>query len=53
MSVFLVIAYLFSKSPVFRPLTGETLRARHKVLLYFVFSGFSILGTIADSVCSG
>ncbi len=45
MSVFLVIAYLFSKSPAFRPLTGETLRARHKVLLYFVFSGFSILGT--------
>jgi two-component system, LytTR family, sensor kinase len=45
MSVFLVIAYLFSKSPAFRPLTGESLRARHKVLLYFVFSGFSILGT--------
>jgi two-component system LytT family sensor kinase len=45
MSVFLVIAYLFSKSPAFRPLTGETLRARHKLLLYFIFSGFSILGT--------
>jgi len=45
MSVFLVIAYLFTKSPAFRPLTGETLRVRHKVLLYFVFSAFSILGT--------
>jgi len=45
MSVFLVIAYLFSKSPAFRPLTGETLRTRHKVLLYFIFSAFSILGT--------
>jgi len=45
MSVFLVIAYLFSKSPAFRPLTGETLRLRHKVLLYFIFSAFSILGT--------
>lgn len=45
MSVFLVIAYLFSKSPAFRPLTGETLRTRHKILLYFIFSAFSILGT--------
>ncbi len=45
MSVFLVIGYLFSKSPAFRPLTGETLRLRHKVLLYFIFSAFSILGT--------
>ncbi len=45
MSVFLVIGYLFSKSPAFRPLTGETLRPRQKVILYFIFSGFSILGT--------
>jgi two-component system LytT family sensor kinase len=45
MSVFLVIAYLFTKSPAFRPLTGETLPPRHKVILYFVFSAFSILGT--------
>jgi two-component system LytT family sensor kinase len=45
MSVFLVIAYLFSKSPAFRPLTGETLRVKHKILLYFIFSAFSILGT--------
>lgn len=45
MSVFLVIAYLFSKSPAFRPLTGEILQRRHKVILYFVFSIFSILGT--------
>jgi two-component system LytT family sensor kinase len=45
MSVFLVIAYLFSTSPAFRPLTGETLRVKHKILLYFIFSAFSILGT--------
>jgi two-component system LytT family sensor kinase len=44
MSVFLVIAYLFSKSPAFRPLTGEILRDRHKILLYFLFSGSSITG---------
>lgn len=45
MSVFLIIAYLFSKSPAFRPLTGETLRPGHKVLLYLIFSAFCILGT--------
>jgi two-component system LytT family sensor kinase len=45
MSVFLVVAYLFTKSPAFRPLTGENLRTRHKVLLYFIFSAFAIMGT--------
>jgi two-component system LytT family sensor kinase len=45
MSVFLVIGYLFSKSPAFKSLTGETLRLRHKLVLYVTFSIFSILGT--------
>ncbi len=45
MSVFLIIAYLFSKSPAFRPLTGESLRPGHKVLLYVIFSTFCILGS--------
>jgi two-component system, LytTR family, sensor kinase len=45
MTVFVVIAYLFTKSPAFRPLTGEVLSARHKFLLYLIFSAFSILGT--------
>lgn len=45
MSVFLVIAYLFSKSPAFRTLTGESLRPRQKLILYVIFSGFSIMGT--------
>ncbi|HKK01320.1 MAG TPA: sensor histidine kinase [Desulfuromonadales bacterium] len=45
MSVFLVFAYLFTKSPAFRPLTSDSLRPRQKFLLYFVFSVFSILGT--------
>ncbi len=44
LAVFLIIAYLFSKSPAFKPLTGETLLIKHKVLLYFIFSGFAILG---------
>ncbi|WP_020677693.1 sensor histidine kinase [Geopsychrobacter electrodiphilus] len=45
MSIFLVIAYLFTKSPAFRPLTSEHLRFKHKFLLYLIFSSFSILGT--------
>lgn len=45
MSVFMVIAYLFTKSPAFRPLTAENLQPRQKLILYFVFSAFSILGT--------
>jgi len=57
MSVFMVIAYLFTKSPAFRALTGESLRRRQKVVLYFVFSGFSIMGTyfgmpIADAIAN-
>ncbi len=45
MSVFLVMGYLFSKSPAFKALAGETLRRRQKVILYVIFSIFSILGT--------
>ena len=45
MSVFLVIAYIFTKSPAFRPLTSESLSYRHKLLLYIIFSTFSIMGT--------
>ena len=57
MSVFMVIAYLFTKSPAFQALTGESLRRRQKVILYFVFSGFSIMGTyfgmpISDAIAN-
>ncbi|GAB4562508.1 MAG: sensor histidine kinase [Geothermobacteraceae bacterium] len=45
MSVFLVLAYLFSKSPAFRALTGGPLRLRQKALIYLIFSCFSIMGT--------
>jgi two-component system LytT family sensor kinase len=45
MSVFLVIAYLFTKSPFFRSFNIRTLHPRQLLLLYFVFSIFSILGT--------
>ncbi len=45
MSVFLVIAYLFTKSPFFKSFHIHTLHRRQLLLLYFVFSIFSILGT--------
>ena len=45
MSVSLVIAYLFTKSPVFRTFTIGDLRPRQMLMLYVVFSSFSIMGT--------
>lgn len=45
MSVFLVIAYLFTKSPVFRTFSIGDLRRKHVLILYVVFSVFSIMGT--------
>jgi two-component system LytT family sensor kinase len=45
MSVFLVVGYLFTKSPVFRTFTLGSLQPRQLVILYVVFSAFSIMGT--------
>jgi len=45
MSVFLVIAYLFTKSPVFRSFQIGDLRPKQMFILYVVFSTFSIMGT--------
>ncbi len=45
MSVFLVIAYLFTKSPFFKSLRIDTLHWRQLLILYCVFTVFSILGT--------
>ncbi len=45
MAVFLVVAYIYSKSPWFRPLANENLSVRDKVYLYFFFSAISIMGT--------
>ncbi len=45
MCVYLVIAYLLSKTPLFIPLTRVTLRLPHKLVCYVVFSGFCIMGT--------
>lgn len=45
MSVFLVVAYLYCKSPAFKPLASDSLRKRDKLYLFFFFSAISIMGT--------
>ncbi|MCE5335399.1 MAG: sensor histidine kinase [Desulfobacteraceae bacterium] len=45
MSVFLVVAYLYCKSPGFKPLAIESPKLLDKVFLYFFFSAISMMGT--------
>ena len=45
MCVYLVIAYLLSKTPLFAPLMQVTVRLPDKLVCYLVFSGFCIMGT--------
>ncbi len=44
-AVIIVVAYLFSKSPAMDYLSGARLQPRQMLVLYVVFSLFSILGT--------
>ena len=46
MLVFLGLAYLFTKTPVFTALVDNSLTFPDKAIIYLVFSGFCILGTI-------
>lgn len=43
--VYLVIAWLLSKTPLFMPLTQVTLTLRHKLVCYLIFSTFCVMGT--------
>lgn len=57
MCVYLVIAYLLSKTPIFIPLMQVSLYAPHKLLCYLIFSIFCIMGTylglhIQDSIAN-
>ena len=57
MCVFLVIAWLMSKTRLFIPLMQVTVRLPHKFLCYVVFSVFCLLGTwfglhIEDSIAN-
>ena len=45
MCVYLAIAYLLSKTPLFDPLMQVTVRLPDKLVCYLVFSGFCIMGT--------
>ena len=45
LSVYLVIAYLLSKTPLFMPLTTLSSRFSQRLACYVVFSSFCILGT--------
>jgi two-component system LytT family sensor kinase len=44
LAVFLVIFYLYCRSPAFRPLKPDWPRPRGKIRLYLVFTGIAILG---------
>jgi two-component system LytT family sensor kinase len=44
LSVFVVIFYLYCRSPAFRPLKPDWPRPRGRVRLYLVFTGITILG---------
>ena len=45
MCVYLVVAYLLSKTPLFAPLMQVTVRLPDKLVCYLVFSAFCIMGT--------
>ncbi|WED22415.1 sensor histidine kinase [Vibrio sp. JC009] len=45
MCVYLVLAYMLSKTPVFLPLLGMSNRLEHRINCYVTFSLFCILGT--------
>ncbi|MCJ8350423.1 sensor histidine kinase [Moritella sp.] len=45
MSVYLVLAYLLSKTPIFMPLLNISSRWEHKLSCYLIFSMFCIMGS--------
>jgi len=45
LSVYLVLAYLLSKTPLFMPLTMLSGRLSHRLACYIIFSLFCVLGT--------
>lgn len=45
MAVFVVIAYVYCKSPLFKSLSADAIRPRDRIYLYLAFSSLSIMGT--------
>lgn len=52
-AVFLVIAYLFSKTPIFRLLQTNDFRFRNYLVLYLFFSSMAIIGTYLGEPIDG
>lgn len=57
MCVYLVVAFLLSKTPLFTPLMQVTIKLPHKFVCYFIFSFFCIMGTyiglnVQDSIAN-
>jgi len=48
MCVYLVVAYLLSKTPLFAPLMQVTVRLPDRLVCYLVFSGFCVMGTLVS-----
>ncbi len=45
MCVYLVLAYMLSKTPIILPLLSISSRLSHRLICYVLFSGFCVLGT--------
>lgn len=45
MCVYLVLAYMLSKTPIFLPLLNISNHLRHKISIYILFSLFCVMGT--------
>lgn len=52
MSVYLVVAYLFSKTPILKSLFAVSMRLPPKATIYVVFSGSASSAPISASNCS-
>ena len=53
MSLYLVIVYLVSKTPLFKLFTEASTRLPHKIFIYLVFSGFCIMATYFGEQTNG
>jgi len=45
-AIYLIIAYILSRTPLFIPLTRTTVRWRHQIACYVIFSLFCLMGVL-------
>lgn len=53
MSLYLVIVYLVSKTPLFKLFAETSPRLPHKIFMYLIFSSFCIMATYFGEQTSG